>query len=101
MRYCFLLFRKPISPVEFHISNELIEVIPSSNPSSQTDIEGPLLLTKDVFKEESSQDKYLKIDYATEFKEQWQGKGFNSPFSVFLWSQVDNSHSFLCVVHRH
>ncbi|NXO57530.1 SHOC1 protein, partial [Aramus guarauna] len=67
-----LLFRKPISSVELHISNELIEVIPSSNPCSQTDIEGPLLLTKDVFKEESTQDKYLKTDYATEFKEQGQ-----------------------------
>ncbi|XP_075344751.1 protein shortage in chiasmata 1 ortholog [Mycteria americana] len=65
------LEKKPISS-EFHISNELIEVIPSSNPCSQTDIEGPFLLTKNVFQEESTQDKYLKTDYATEFKEQWQ-----------------------------
>ncbi|XP_052631939.1 protein shortage in chiasmata 1 ortholog [Harpia harpyja] len=66
------LEKKPIASVEFCISNELIEVIPSSNPCSQTDTEGPLLLTKNVFKEESTQDKYLKTDYATEFKEQWQ-----------------------------
>ncbi|XP_074876937.1 protein shortage in chiasmata 1 ortholog [Buteo buteo] len=66
------LEKKPIASVEFCISNGLIEVIPSSNPCSQTDIEGPLLLTKNVFKEESTQDKYLKTDYATEFKEQWQ-----------------------------
>ncbi|KAM6227869.1 protein shortage in chiasmata 1 ortholog [Spheniscus humboldti] len=66
------LEKKPISSVEFHISNELIEVIPSSNPCSQTDIEGQFLLMKNVFKEESTQDKYLKTDYATEFKEQWQ-----------------------------
>ncbi|XP_010576486.1 PREDICTED: uncharacterized protein C9orf84 homolog [Haliaeetus leucocephalus] len=64
--------KKPITSVEFCISNGLIEVIPSSNPCSQTDIEGPLLLTKNVFKEESTQDKYLKTDYATEFREQWQ-----------------------------
>nr|XP_009490774.1 PREDICTED: uncharacterized protein C9orf84 homolog [Pelecanus crispus] len=38
----------------------------------KTDKEGPFLLTKNVFKEESTQDKYLKTDYATEFKEQWQ-----------------------------
>ncbi|XP_009980615.1 PREDICTED: uncharacterized protein C9orf84 homolog, partial [Tauraco erythrolophus] len=63
---------KPISSVEFHVSNELIEVVPSSNPCSQTDMEEPSLLTKKVFKEESIQDKYLKTDYATEFKEQWQ-----------------------------
>ncbi|KAM6187508.1 protein shortage in chiasmata 1 ortholog [Sarcoramphus papa] len=66
------LEKKPVSSAEFHISNELIEVIPSSNPSSQTDVEGPFLFMKNVFKEESTQDKYLKTDYATEFKEQWQ-----------------------------
>ncbi|XP_075596540.1 protein shortage in chiasmata 1 ortholog [Balearica regulorum gibbericeps] len=66
------LEKKPTSSVELHISNELIEVIPSSNPCSQADIEGPLLPMKNVFKGESTQDKYLKTDYATEFKEQWQ-----------------------------
>ncbi|XP_059690252.1 protein shortage in chiasmata 1 ortholog [Gavia stellata] len=66
------LEKKPISSVEFHFSNELIEVIPSSNPCSQTDIERPFLLTKNIFEEESTQDKYLKTDYATELKEQWQ-----------------------------
>lgn len=45
---------------------------------------------KNVFKEESTQDKYLKTDYATEFKEQWQGKVFNSMFFNFLWSQLVN-----------
>ncbi|KAM9214026.1 protein shortage in chiasmata 1 ortholog [Leptosomus discolor] len=66
------LEKKPVSSVEFHVSNELMAVIPSSNPCSQTDIAGPFLLMKNVFKEESTQDKYLKIDYTTEFKEQWQ-----------------------------
>ncbi|KAM6230100.1 protein shortage in chiasmata 1 ortholog [Porphyrio hochstetteri] len=66
------LERKPVASVEFYISNELTEVIPSSNPSSLTDIEGSLLLMENVFKEESTQDKYLKTDYATEFKEQQQ-----------------------------
>lgn len=94
IRYFLLLFRKPISSVEFHISNELIEVIPSSNPCSQTDIEGHFLLMKKVFKEESTQDKYLKTDYATEFKEQWQGKMFKSQFSNFLWSPLVNFHIF-------
>ncbi|CAN0308015.1 unnamed protein product, partial [Bubo scandiacus] len=65
------LEKKPISSVEFHISNELIEIIPSSNPCSQTDIEGPLP-RKNIFKEKSTQDKYLKTDYTTEFNEQWQ-----------------------------
>ncbi|XP_074669737.1 protein shortage in chiasmata 1 ortholog [Strix aluco] len=65
------LEKKPISSVEFHISNELIEIIPSSNPCSQTDIEGPLP-RKNIFKEESTQDKYLKTDYTTEFNEQCQ-----------------------------
>ncbi|KAM6036232.1 LOW QUALITY PROTEIN: protein shortage in chiasmata 1 ortholog [Theristicus caerulescens] len=80
---------KPISSVEFHISNELIEVIPSSNPCSQTDIEGPSLLMENVFKEESTQDKYLKTDYATEFKEQWQDLCMEEEF-VF----IDNLENF-------
>ncbi|NXJ25132.1 SHOC1 protein, partial [Dicrurus megarhynchus] len=63
------LEKKPISSVEFQTSNGLAEVIPSSNPCSETDIEEPFLLIKDVFKEDSTQDKYLKIYYATEFKE--------------------------------
>ncbi|XP_064294842.1 protein shortage in chiasmata 1 ortholog [Phalacrocorax carbo] len=66
------LEKKPISSVEIHISNELTEIIPSSNPCSQADIEGPFLFMKNVSKEESTQDKYLKTSYATEFKEQWQ-----------------------------
>ncbi|XP_074424981.1 protein shortage in chiasmata 1 ortholog [Larus michahellis] len=65
------LEKKPISSVEFYIGNELIEVIPSSNPCSQSDIEG-LFLLRNVFTEESTQDKYLKTNCATEFKEQWQ-----------------------------
>lgn len=35
------------------------------------------------FKEDSTQDKYLQIYYATEFKEPGQGKMFNSLFSKF------------------
>ncbi|KAM6033329.1 protein shortage in chiasmata 1 ortholog [Chlamydotis macqueenii] len=66
------LEKKPEFSVEFHISSELTEVIPSSNPCSPIDVEEPFLLMKNVFKEEFTQDKYLKIDYATEFKEQWQ-----------------------------
>ncbi|XP_035746714.1 protein shortage in chiasmata 1 ortholog [Egretta garzetta] len=66
------LEKKPISSVAFNISNESTEVIPSSNPCSQTDIEGPFLLMNNVFKGEYTQEKYLKTDYATEFKEQWQ-----------------------------
>ncbi|XP_037230061.1 protein shortage in chiasmata 1 ortholog [Falco rusticolus] len=66
------LEKKPMSCVDFHISNELIEIIPSSNPYSQTDTEGPFLHMKDVFKEAYTQDKYLKTDYATEFKGQCQ-----------------------------
>ncbi|KAJ7414717.1 hypothetical protein BTVI_40391 [Pitangus sulphuratus] len=67
------LEKKPISSVELQIGNELMEVIPSSNPCSQTDIEEHLLLMNKVFKEESTQEKYLKIYYVTEFKEPWQG----------------------------
>ncbi|NWT84465.1 SHOC1 protein, partial [Lanius ludovicianus] len=63
------LEKKPISSVEFQTSNDLVEVIPSSNPCSETDMEEPFLLTKNVFKEDAIQDKYLKIYYATEFKE--------------------------------
>lgn len=85
---CFLLlFRKPISSLAFHISNE---VIPSSNPCSQTDIEEPFSFLKNVFKEESIEDQYSKIENATEFKEQWQGR----VFSNFLLSQLLNFHNF-------
>ncbi|NWT58033.1 SHOC1 protein, partial [Erythrocercus mccallii] len=63
------LEKKPISSVEFQTSNDLIEVIPNSNPYSQTDTEECFLLMKNGFKEDSTQDKYLKIYYATEFKE--------------------------------
>nr|XP_009942703.1 PREDICTED: uncharacterized protein C9orf84 homolog [Opisthocomus hoazin] len=38
----------------------------------KSDIEGPFLLMKNVFKEEHTQDKYMKADYATEFRVQWQ-----------------------------
>ncbi|XP_061224807.1 protein shortage in chiasmata 1 ortholog isoform X2 [Neopsephotus bourkii] len=62
------LEKKPVCSVEFNTNNELIEFIPSSNPSSQTDF----LLTKDAFKEESTQEKYLKADYDNECKKQWQ-----------------------------
>ncbi|XP_058280101.1 protein shortage in chiasmata 1 ortholog [Hirundo rustica] len=62
------LEKKPISSVEFHTSNDLIEVIPSSNPYSQTNTEECFLLMKNGFKEDTTQDKYLKIYYAAEFK---------------------------------
>ncbi|XP_071658462.1 protein shortage in chiasmata 1 ortholog isoform X1 [Patagioenas fasciata] len=63
------LEKKPISSLAFHISNE---VIPSSNPCSQTDVEEPFLFLKSVLKKESIEDHYSKIENATEFKERWQ-----------------------------
>nr|XP_047907356.1 protein shortage in chiasmata 1 ortholog isoform X11 [Anser cygnoides] len=66
------LEKKPITSLEFHSNNELIEVIPSSNPFSQTDTEELYLLNKNICMEESTQDKYLKADCASELKEQWQ-----------------------------
>ncbi|XP_061311114.1 protein shortage in chiasmata 1 ortholog isoform X2 [Pezoporus flaviventris] len=66
------LEKKPVCSVEFNTNNELIEFIPSSNLSSQTDIEELFLLMKDAFKEESTQEKYLKADYDNEYKKQWQ-----------------------------
>lgn len=38
---------------------------------------------KNGYKEDSTQEKYLKIYYATEFKEPRQGKMLNSLFSKF------------------
>ncbi|KAF4804066.1 hypothetical protein TURU_010857 [Turdus rufiventris] len=70
-------FRKPISSVKFQTSNSLLEVIPSSNACSPTDTEEPFLLMKNGFKEDSTQDKYLKIYNATEFKE--PGQEFGEP----------------------
>ncbi|XP_068523326.1 protein shortage in chiasmata 1 ortholog [Anas acuta] len=66
------LEKKPITSLEFHSNNELIEVVPSSNPCSQTDTEELYLLKKDICMEGSTQDKYLKADFASELKEQWQ-----------------------------
>ncbi|XP_064903155.1 protein shortage in chiasmata 1 ortholog [Columba livia] len=63
------LEKKPVSSLAFHISNE---VIPSSNPCSQTDTEERFLFVKNVLKEESIEDQYSKIENATEFKEQCQ-----------------------------
>ncbi|XP_063279298.1 protein shortage in chiasmata 1 ortholog [Prinia subflava] len=83
------LEKKPISSVEFQTSNDLIEVVPSSNPYSQTDTEECFLLTKNGFKEDSTQDKYLKIYYATEFKEPRQDLCLEEEL-VF----IDNLESF-------
>ncbi|NXL20083.1 SHOC1 protein, partial [Setophaga kirtlandii] len=83
------LEKKPISSVEFQTSNDLIEVIPSSNPCSQTDTEESFLLMKNGFKEDSTQDKYLKIYYATEFKEPQQDLCLEEEF-VF----IDHLESF-------
>ncbi|XP_064357997.1 protein shortage in chiasmata 1 ortholog [Dromaius novaehollandiae] len=66
------LEKKPISCAKFHINSELIEVIPSSNPCSQTDLEAAYLLMKNINKEEFTEDKYLKTDCAIELKEQCQ-----------------------------
>ncbi|XP_027765584.1 protein shortage in chiasmata 1 ortholog isoform X8 [Empidonax traillii] len=83
------LEKKPVSSVELKIGNELMEVIPSSNPCSQTDIEEPLLLMNEVFKEEYTQEKYLKIYYVNEFKEPWQDLYLEEEFSF-----IDNLESF-------
>ncbi|NWU29930.1 SHOC1 protein, partial [Dyaphorophyia castanea] len=83
------LEKKPIFSVEFQTSNDIIEVIPSSNPCSEIDTEEPFLLMKSVFKEDSTQDKYLKIYYATEFKEPWQDLCLEEEF-VF----TDNLENF-------
>ncbi|KAM4752649.1 protein shortage in chiasmata 1 ortholog, partial [Cyanocitta cristata] len=83
------LEKKPISSVEFQTSNDLVEVIPSSNPCSETDMEERFLLIKNVFKEDSTQDKYLKVYYATEFKEPWQDLCLEEEF-VF----IDNLENF-------
>ncbi|NXQ46397.1 SHOC1 protein, partial [Catharus fuscescens] len=77
------LEKKPISSAEFQISNSLLEVIPSSNACSQTDTEEPFLLMRNGFKEDSAQDKYLKIYYATEFKEPGQDLCLEEEF-VFI-----------------
>uniref|UniRef100_A0A8C3CBF6 Shortage in chiasmata 1 n=1 Tax=Cairina moschata TaxID=8855 RepID=A0A8C3CBF6_CAIMO len=66
------LEKKPITSLEFHSNNELIEVVPSSNPCSQTDTEEFYLLKKNICTEGSTQDKYSKADFASELKEQWQ-----------------------------
>nr|XP_009675100.1 PREDICTED: uncharacterized protein C9orf84 homolog [Struthio camelus australis] len=66
-----LSVQKPLSCIKFHINNELVEVIPSSNPCSQTDIEAAYLLMKNIH-EEFTEDKRLKTDCATELKEQCQ-----------------------------
>lgn len=47
-----------------------------------------------VSTEESTEDKYLKTNYATEFEEPWLGKVFNSLVSNFLWTQLVNFHNF-------
>ncbi|OXB60780.1 hypothetical protein ASZ78_016831 [Callipepla squamata] len=80
---------KPDSSVGFHINNELMEVIPSSNPNSQTDAETHYLLEKVVCKEVSTQEKYLKTDCANELKEQWQDLHVGDEF-VF----VDNLKNY-------
>ncbi|XP_051645231.1 protein shortage in chiasmata 1 ortholog isoform X9 [Manacus candei] len=83
------LEKKPISSVELQISNELMEVIPSSNPCSQTDIEEPFLVMNKVFKEESTQEKYLKTYYVTEFREPWQDLYLEEEFTF-----IDNLENF-------
>ncbi|NXK41691.1 SHOC1 protein, partial [Piprites chloris] len=83
------LEKKPISSVELQIRNELMEVIPSSNACSQTDVEEPFLLMNKVFKEESIHEKYLKIYYVTEFKEPWQDLCLEEEFF-----SIDNLENF-------
>ncbi|XP_010082321.1 PREDICTED: uncharacterized protein C9orf84 homolog, partial [Pterocles gutturalis] len=54
----------------------------------KNDIERPFLL-KNIFKEESTEDEYLKTDYASEFKEQWQDLSLEEEL-VF----IDNLENF-------
>ncbi|OXB77148.1 UNVERIFIED_CONTAM: hypothetical protein H355_014719, partial [Colinus virginianus] len=91
----FLLFRKPVSSVGFHINNELMEVIPSSNPNSQTDAERHYLLEKVVCKEVSTQEKYLKTDCANELKEQWQVRFLRHILLAYRGDKELNSFCFV------
>ncbi|XP_031464196.1 protein shortage in chiasmata 1 ortholog isoform X2 [Phasianus colchicus] len=84
------LEKKPISSVGFYFNNE---VIASSNPISQIDTEAYYLLEKVVCEEASTQEKYLKIDCATELKEQWQDVHVGDEF-VFV-DNLKNLHQKL------
>ncbi|XP_030323640.1 protein shortage in chiasmata 1 ortholog [Calypte anna] len=83
------LKKKPMSCEEFLISNESVDIIPSSNPSSPTEVERPFLLKKNDFEEECMQERHFKTDYATEFQEQWQDLYLEEEF-VF----IDNLENF-------
>ncbi|XP_074850135.1 protein shortage in chiasmata 1 ortholog [Carettochelys insculpta] len=66
------LEKKPVSCTEFYINNELIEVVPSSNPCSQADTEEAYLLMKNDYKEEFTQVSCVKLDYVPALKVQDQ-----------------------------
>ncbi|KYO35152.1 hypothetical protein Y1Q_0001038 [Alligator mississippiensis] len=53
------LEKKPVYDTKPYINNELLEVVPSSNPYSQTDIEEAYLLMKNDWKEDSTQINFL------------------------------------------
>ncbi|XP_077201413.1 protein shortage in chiasmata 1 ortholog isoform X2 [Paroedura picta] len=57
------LEKKPISSTLVHIHNEDLEVVPSSNPCSQSDTEDAYLLMKDDGVEECMHDNHLQLDY--------------------------------------
>ncbi|KAH1169469.1 hypothetical protein KIL84_014059, partial [Mauremys mutica] len=90
------LEKKPISCTEFHINNELIEVVPSSNPYSQTDIEEAYLLIKDDYKEEFTQVICVKPDYVPVLKAQDQAKETNN--NKNLKYKILNCHNILIMI---
>ncbi|XP_061488183.1 protein shortage in chiasmata 1 ortholog isoform X2 [Rhineura floridana] len=59
------LEKKPTSSTLFHIHNEDIEIVPSSNPCSQFDIEDAYVLMKDDDKEEFTHATHLRCNYVT------------------------------------
>ncbi|XP_025064762.1 uncharacterized protein C9orf84 [Alligator sinensis] len=56
------LEKKPVYDTKPYINNELLQVVPSSNPYSQTDIEEAYLLMKNDWKEDSTQINFLPLD---------------------------------------
>ncbi|XP_062827912.1 protein shortage in chiasmata 1 ortholog [Anolis carolinensis] len=68
------LEKKPISSTCFHIHNEDVEIVPSSNPCSQCDIEEAYVLTKDGEKQEFTSASDLQSSSSPVLVKE-QGKG--------------------------
>ncbi|XP_062984533.1 protein shortage in chiasmata 1 ortholog [Elgaria multicarinata webbii] len=67
------LEKKPISSTLFHIHNEDVEVVPSSNPCSQLDIEDAYMLMKDANKADISYASQLQSNYVPVVLKQQEG----------------------------